>query len=422
MGLSRGALNVTKRLLRTLAQAGGALVLCALASCARDHVHANSRVAAALDSSGGDARVRAAAARYRSARERADSVSGHEDMQLRVRGLSGENFDREQGVGVSVRIPMTNPWEIARTRDARNEEAMAMAHAVESEALSVASTRCAEGLTRSAALEAADVQRRFHEAMTGLRTWSEGWVRGETLGPLENAELILEIERRMAELVAPPVSEVDDVAESTVPLPALVASPALDSRIETIRERLQAAHPAMEQHAAAARAYRALARRERARAAPWFGFVEFGYEFERARLDNQDRQAIEARFAITVPLAMRPRREVARQEALAEAEELDATAASEELAREAGVALAEVSSFALRAASLSSLGERADASEAMAIRYLEERHGDPRSVLGVLVEVLRTRLAVLDAQRRAGLAACDLYMSTGVAAADWPRR
>lgn len=411
---------MTKPLLRTLAHAGGALLLCTLASCARDHRDANGRVAAALDSSGGDARVRAAAARYRSARERADSVSGHEDMQLRVRGLSGENFDREQGVGISVRIPMTNPWEIARTRDARSEEAMAMAHAVESEALSVASTRCAEGLTRSAALEAVNVQRRFREAMTGLRTWSEGWVRGETLGPLENAELILEIERRMAELVAPSVSEVD--VGSPVPLPRLVASPALDSRLETIRERLQTAHPAMEQHAAAARAYRALARRERARAAPWFGFVEFGYEFERARLDNQDRQAIEARFAITVPLAMRPRHEVARQEALAEAEELDATVASEELTREAAVALAEVSAFSLRAESLSSLGERANDAEAMATRYLEERHGDPRSVLGVLVEVLRTRLAVLDAQRRAGLAACDLYMSTGVAAADWPRR
>ncbi|MFK7997950.1 MAG: TolC family protein [Polyangiales bacterium] len=407
---------MTKTLFR-LAQASGALLLCVLAACARDHGDANSRVAAALDSSGGDARVRAAAARYRSARERADSVSGHEDMQLRVRGLSGENFDREQGVGISVRIPMTNPWEIARTRDARSEEAMAMAHAVESEALSVASTRCTEGLTRSAALGAADAQRRFHEAMTSLQTWSEGWVRGETLGPLENAELTLEIERRMAELVTPPVSEGD-----TVPLPPLVASPPLDARLETIRERVQTAHPAMEQHAAAARAYRALARRERARAAPWFGFVEFGYEFERARLDNQDRQAIEARFAITVPLAMRPRHAIARQEARAEAEELDATAASEELAREAAIALAGVSSFALRATSLSSLRERADESETMAVRYLEERHGDPRSVLGVLVEVLRTRLAVLDAQRRAGLAACDLYMSTGVAAADWPRQ
>jgi hypothetical protein len=408
---------VTEVFLRPIARASGLFLVCILAGCVRDHGDANSRVAAALDSSGGDARVRAAAARYRSARERADSVSGHENMQLRVRGLSGESFEREQGVGVSVRIPMTNPWEIARTRDARSEEAMAMAHAVESEAVTVASARCAEGLTRSAAVGAADVQGRFHEAMTSLRTWSEGWVRGETLGPLENAELILEIERRMAELVTPALGE-----GTPVPLPPLVASAPLDTRAETILTRVETAHPAIQQHAASARAYRALARRERARAAPWFGFVEFGYEFERARPNNEDRQAIEARFAITVPLAMRPRHEVARQEALAEAEEFDATAASGELAREASIALASVSAFALRATSLSALNERADESEAMAIRYLEERHGDPRSVLGVLVEVLRTRLAVIDAQRRAGLAACDLYMSTGVSPADWPRQ
>lgn len=409
---------MTQTSLRPFLRAGGLLLLmCALGACARDHSDANSRVAAAVDSSGGDARVRAAAARYRSARERADSVSGHENMQLRLRGLSGENLDRNQGVGVSVRIPMTNPWEIARTRDARNEEAMAMAHAVESEAVTIASARCAEGLTRSAAHDAAGVHDAFREAMADLRTWSEGWVRGESLGPLEGAELILEIERRMAELVSPALAE----GESH-PLPALVASAPLDSRSETISARLQTAHPVMQQHAAAARAYRALARRERARAAPWFGFVEVGYEFERARLDSQDRQAIEARFAITVPLAMRPRHEIARQEARAEAEELDATAAAEELTREASIALASISTFAQRAESLATLSEHAGEAEAMAIRYLEERHGDPRSVLGVLVEVLRSRLALIEAQHRAGLAACDLYMYTGVSAADWPHQ
>lgn len=389
----------------------------ALAACSSDHHDANARVAAAVESSGGDARVQAAAARFRAVREEADSVTGHEDMQLRVNNISGDNLERNEGIEVSLRVPMTNPWEIARAREALNEEAMAMAHAVESEAVEVASVRCAEGLTRSAGTRAADVQRRFREAMLLLQTWSEGWVRGETMGPLESAELVLEIERRLAELVPPAVG-----AGASVPLPSLDPGAPLDMRTETILARIEAAHPAMQQHAAAARSYRALARRERARAAPWFGFVELGYEFDRSRPSEDNRQAIEARFAITLPLAMRPRHEVARQEARAQAEELDAQAAAEELAGAAARALASVSDFSQRAGSLSGLATRADETEAIALRYLQQREQDPKAVLGVLVEVMRARMTLIDAQLRAGLAACDLYMSTGVSAADWPRQ
>ena len=87
---------MTRTLPRALAEASGLLLICVLAACARDHGDANGRVAAALDSSGGDARVRAAAARYRSARERADSVTGHENMQFCVRGQIGRASCRER--------------------------------------------------------------------------------------------------------------------------------------------------------------------------------------------------------------------------------------------------------------------------------------------------------------------------------------
>lgn len=313
-----------------------------------------------------------------------------------------------------ARVPLPNPWESRRTRQSREHRVEAALADVELSSIRARAELCTRAIEHTASRSAREMQEAFAEKMRGLLAWADRASEAGTLDVLQAAELTLEIRRRLAGLREPP--PVDDDAPGPGALISLdPPTGTLRRSGESLRAFFENGHPAMGLHLAEARSYRSLAQRERARAAPWFDFVEVLFR------TGQAASAIETRLAINIPLAVRPRQAAQRYEALADAEEHEAEASVAMLRRDAARALAELATYEERLEALTELSRHADQANAIADRAQEAGVGDPKAVSDLYVEIFASRSLLLSARREASLADCDLLMATGLTAREWPR-
>lgn len=335
-------------------------------------------------------------------------------MQVRIQDLSRDEVGGPDGVTLRARVPLPNPWESRRTRQSREHRVEAALADVELSSIRARAELCTRTIEHTASTEARALQDRFAEKMREVLGWADRASEAGTLDVLQAAELTLEIRRRLAGLREPPPIEDDAPADGAM-MSLDAPTGTLRRTSQSLREFFENGHPAMGLHLAEARSYRSLAQRERARAAPWFDFVEVLFR------TGEAASAIETRLAINIPLAVRPRQAAQRYEALADAEEHEAEASVVTLRREAARALGELANFEERAEALSELSRHAEQATAIADRAQEAGVGDPEAVSDLYVEIFASRSLLLSARREASLADCDLLMATGLTAREWPR-
>ena len=390
------------------------LILVLVAACGGGHSQFRRRADTASEPVQNDPSVRAARARFRAASHHASQPQGFEELQLRIQDLSRDEVGGPDGVTLRARVPLPNPWESRRTRQSREHLVEAALADVELTSIRARAEQCTQIIERTASFEARRLQDAFEARMRQVLEWADRASEAGTLDVLQAAELTLEIRRRLAGLREPPPVDDDAPGEGTL-MSLDVRSGSLRRSNASLRAYFENGHPAMDVHLAEARSYRSLAQRERARAAPWFDFVEVLFR------TGQAASAIETRLAINVPLAVRPREAVGRYEALADAEEHEAEASVAALRRDAAAALAQLATYEERLEALSELSRHADQAAAIADRAQEANVGDPAAVSDLYVEIFASRSLLLSARREASLADCDLLMATGLTAREWPR-
>lgn len=389
-------------------------MLVLVAACGGSHAQFRERADTVSEPVQNDPAVRAARARFRAASAHASQPQGLERVQFRVQDLSSDAVGAGDGLELRARVPIPNPWESRRTRESREHRVEAALADVELTSIRARADLCSRVVEHVSSTQARELQETFAEKMREVLVWADRAAEAATLDVLQSAELTLEIRRRLAGLREPP--PVDEQAPGQGTLISLEApSGELRRSDRSLRAFYENGHAAMNRHLAEARSYRSLAQRERARAAPWFDFVEVIFR------TNPSAGAVETRFALSVPLVVRPRQAVERYEALADAEEHEAEASVTMLRRDAARALGQLASYESRIEELADLQRHADQAAAIADRAQEAGVGDPGAVSDLYSEIFASRSLVLSARREASLANCDLLMATGLTARDWPR-
>lgn len=357
--------------------------------------------------------MRAAQADYQGARAHALAPSVWERTELRLGGLSPEGIDAGQGIDLAARLILDNPWEESATEDAHLAELEGALARIESTALTLEVERCERSIRAHVSAELRALNERHAAQLQALKGWVDAWLEAGQLNELEGARARLALSTALAELETGEDPFAQD-ASTDYPLPAIGGRP-LTRDADTLRELLRAHHPALQELEAEGKRESALAEGEQASRFPWLDFLELRYEL------GESASAITGQIAVEIPFGFEAIEEAERHEALAERARFEALAIETTLLRATAEELQKRATIEARGDLLRELEREADEAEAIALRWQEERLGEPRAVARLFDEVSQAREAVLEQRLRAGMIGCALLALTGVSPVDWPR-
>lgn len=194
-------------------------------------------------------------------------------------------------------------------------------------------------------------------------------------------------------------------------------APLLEDAPPVVRGRIARHHPRVGVHRARTRRFAALSDHESAARLPSPRFVDFGFEPEPY---SGDERQYGARIAFEIPFGFEARARSRRYAALAHAEVNRERAMLRDRAAGVVAAVGRINEFRSRGGHWRALEERAEAAEATADRWFENRSARPSQVSGLLEDVFEARTTLLDARARAGRAGCVLLEASGAPVASWP--
>lgn len=394
-----------------------ALIVTCLVGCGAEQRRAEvrSRLGSSGDDLATEPAIRGAQARGEAALAQEAAAPVFEGLEIRGRGLSVEHFNQGQDIEFSARLRMNNPWEVASNRRARRAETDVALADLEQTTLEVRVERCRRSMDAAATDERRGVYQWYRERLQAVLEWNGQCREAGTTDELRARRLDLEASVRLVQREPRPV---EGPVSPGFHLPG-VEPPGSQLRYdpEVVLEKVLQNHPSVAGRLAAQKRFEAYAQRAQRRRLPWFGFFEVSYD-----LAPQNSFAnISGQVTVEIPFGSEDRADVRRFESLSRSEAFEAEATERELTRLALAALRELEFFEQRAERFRSLLEASRAGQELADRWLSERLGDPTQVAQLIDEAFQAHDAVVEAQHRAGLAACVLLEATGVPVAEWPR-
>lgn len=360
------------------------------------------------------------------ARAELDAAIAQEAGEVAIDGLELRGalvHERDDKVQTLARLPLRSPLEMHQAVKARRAASEVALARLEEATLAQRVAVCLPSLE----IQAHDEQQRIYARSAARRRDLLEWNH-----ELRVSGSIGEVDARRFELESQIWLTTRDPSARPVPaLPAgtpavfdvlpevVVGATDLRADSEVVQRVLRRHQPALARERAEREHFEALSRRETMARLPAPRFVDVGYE---PVAFPGDRRQLEARVAIEVPFGREARANQRRFDALARAAKSRERAAIGTRQREAASALAEINAFRAGAERWHSLAALADASEQVAERWWNDRLADPADIANLLDRVHDARLAVLDARRRAGRAACAVIEATGATLAEWPQR
>lgn len=337
-----------------------------------------------------------------------------DEFQIRVDNA----HDGDHDVEVTARVPVPNPFEFRAERSVRRRATGITEARMDETILERRAELCFRNVEGQDGLQRAELYAVYEAQQLDLLDWNR---RTRESGALnEQMATRFEIERRvrLAKRIPPPPAPAMPPNEEGLGLPVVGTAPEtkLVRNPEHIRTIVRRVHPSVAVQKAEAERYAAMSRRAWSRDLPWLDFVDVSYEARQGRTDQ-----IAGQIAVRVPLGSTGRAEKRRFTALRDSKKRDSDRVTRDHARRARLALDEIDQFESNTARWRLLLDLAEQASATAESWKRDRRGSPSQVAGLFDDVYEARTTVLSARTRAGLAACSLLSSTGVAAADWRR-
>ncbi len=359
----------------------------------------------------------AESARARAAVGAADGAPGVvRSIQLRSSRASVRDVETGQNIAAGVRAQLDRPWRVSAQNKGGEAGINAAAFTADAAGARARALTCDESVQGRANAQRQSVVTAHGAKLERVLAWTAAFREAGSLDPITASRTELLVKRKLLSEVAP--EEAFRIHDTIGELPALATldGVVLDRDPQRVIDRIRAEHPTVRAHLSAAEADRQLSAAESGRRIPWFDFIELGYGF-----DGQGLRDVRGIVAVEIPLDDGSRGRARRYQQLGVSEEYEAESEAALLTRQAVMALQVLNLFGAQAAQLSALQTQANEAEALALRFLDERRESPDKVAQLLSETYAGRVFVLEAQERAGRAACALEYATGTSYTKWPR-